>query len=153
MTPAQQAALEAVAGRLLLPSEMGGIDALLPDRNDVQIAAILSVGRVRVVPTRIGIGTILSVMAPAGGDFLNALESMASADSNVKWALKLIEQSNFDIGSPVAQAQLHDFARRVPALATGIAALLAVAEEAAPIHYNAVSDALNAAEGRMTLGG
>ena len=153
MTPAQQAALEALAGRALSAEEQAEIDALLPGRDDVRIAAILSVGRVRVVPTRIGIGTILAVMAPAGGDFLNALESLAPADSNVKWALKLIEQSSLDIGMAVTRAQLQDFAGRVPALAAGIAALLAVAEEADPIHYNAVSDALNAAEGRMTLGG
>ena len=43
MTPAQQTALETVAGRALTPDEITSIDAYLPDRNDVEIAAILSV--------------------------------------------------------------------------------------------------------------
>lgn len=151
MTPAQQAALESDAGRPLTPQETVDIDALLPMRNDVAIAAILSVGRVITRPTPIGIGTVLAVMAPAGGDFLSALESMGAADSNVKWALKMIEQGTFDVGHPVTRAQLVDFAGKAPAMSGAIAALLAVAEAPDPINFNAVSDALNIAEGRMTL--
>ena len=151
MTPAQQAALDSVAGRPLTAQETVDIDALLPMRNDVAIAAILSVGRVITRPTPIGIGTVLAVMAPAGGDFLNALESMGAADSNVKWALKMIEQGTFDVGHPVTRAQLVDFAGKAPAMSGAIAALLAVAEAPDPISFNTVSDALNIAEGRMTL--
>lgn len=104
------------------------------------------------MPTMIGIGTILAVMAPAGGDFLNALETMGASDANVKWALRLIEQSNFDVGHPVTRAQLQEFADAQPALAPAITALLAVAEQPDPINFNTISDALNIAEGRMTLG-
>lgn len=152
MTPAQQSALESVAGRAVTPDKLVAIDALLPARDDMQIAAILSAGRMRTMPTMIGIGTILAVMAPAGGDFLNALETMGASDANVKWALRLIEQSNFDVGHPVTRAQLQEFADAQPALAPAITALLAVAEQPDPINFNTISDALNIAEGRMTLG-
>jgi hypothetical protein len=153
MTPAQQTALETVAGRALAPGEIVAIDALLPDRNDVQIASILSAGRVTTQPTPIGIGTVLAVMAPSGGDFLNALEQLGAADANVKWSLKMIEQASFDVGHPVTRAQLQAFSAAQPSMAGAIAALLAVAEQPDPIHYNTVSDALNVAEGRLTLQG
>lgn len=148
MNNVQQAALEAVAGRPLTAPEYMALDALLPDRNDVAIAAILSLGRQRTQPTPIGIGTVLAVMAPVGGDFLNALETMGAVDSNVKWALKMIEQGTFDVGHPVTRAQLQGFAVTVPTMAAAIEALLAVAESHEPVHYSAVSVALNIAEGR-----
>jgi len=143
MTPTQQAALESVAGRPLTPQESVDIAALLPDRNDAAIAAILSADRVKTVPTPIGIGTVLAVMAPSGGDFLNALEGMGAADSNVKWALKMIEQGTFDVGHPVTRAQLHGFAATVPDMAPGITALLAVAAVPDPVPVDAVSAILN----------
>ena len=148
MTPAQQAALESVAGRPLTPQEYVDIDALLPIRNDVAIAENLSAGRVITRPTPIGIGTVLAVMAPAGGELLNALEAMGAADSNVKWALKMIEQGTFDVGHPVTRAQLQGVAAAVPAMSAAIEALLAEAESPDPIHYTEVSAALNVAEGR-----
>lgn len=159
MTPAQQTALETVAGRPLTPGEIVAIDALLPDRNDVQIAAILSAGRVTIQQTPIGIGTILAVMAPSGGMFLAGLRQMAAIQppteesANIEWSLEMIKQGTFDVGHPVTRAQLQAFAAAQPSMASAIAALLAVAEQPDPINYNAVSDALNIAEGRMTLGG
>jgi len=114
----------------------------LPLTDHGAIADALSVGRTKVVSTPIGIGTILAVMAPYGGDFLNALEAMSAADSNVKWALKLIEQSNFDIGMDVTRAQLAEFAVSAPTLADGIAALLAVAVQPDPVSSQEVSKAL-----------
>lgn len=151
MNQAQQSALEGLISRSLNGDEIAAIDPLLPERNDVAIAAILSTGRVKTQPTPIGIGTVLAVMAPSGGEFLNALESMGASDANVKWALKMIEQSTFDVGHPVTRAQLEAFAGAVPEMAAAVGALLAVAEVADPIHYNTVSDALNIAEGRVTL--
>lgn len=151
MTPAQQLSLEGLISRELTGDEIAEIDPLLPDRNDVAIAAIISAGRVKTQPTPIGIGTVLAVMAPSGGEFLNALESMGATDANVKWALKMIEQSTFDVGHAVTRAQLQAFAGAVPAMSAAIAALLVVAESPDPIQVGAVSDALNIAEGRMTL--
>ena len=150
MTPAQQAALDSVAGQSLTPEQIAAIDALLPDRNDVAIAALLP-PKVSIVSTPIGIGTILAVLAPNGGAFLDALEAAGANDPNVKWALKLIEQSNFDVGMVATRQQMQAFAQVAPSFADGIAALLATAERSEPIHYNSVSDSLNVAEGRNTL--
>ena len=150
MTPAQQNALEWVAGSPLSDDEMAAIDPLLPDRNDVAIAALLP-SSLSIVSTPIGIGTILAVLAPNGGAFLDALETLGQSDPNVKWALKLIEQSNFDVGMEATRQQMQAFAQAAPSFADGIAALLATAERSEPIHYNAVSDALNVAEGRLML--
>ena len=97
------------------------------------IADALSQGRTKVVSSPIGIGTVLAVMAPIGGDFLNALESIGAADSNVKWALKMIEQGTFDVGHPVTRAQLEAFALAAPTMEAGISALLNVAVQDDPI--------------------
>ena len=153
MTPVQQAALESLVARALSADEIAAIEPLLPERNDVAIADILSTGRVKTEPMRIGIGTILATMRPNGGAFLNAMEALAATDANVKWTLKLIEQSNFDIGLAATREELNAFAAAHPELSAQIAALLAVAERPDPVHYNAVSDVLNIAEGRLTLGG
>ena len=150
MTPAQQFALESVAGQTLTDEQIAAIEPYLAVRNDVAIAALLP-PKVAIVSTPIGIGTILATLAPNGGAFLDALEMAGVGDPNVKWALKLIEQSNFDVGMAATRAQMQAFAQAAPSFAEGIAALLQTAERATPIHYNAVSDALNVAEGRMIL--
>jgi len=151
MTPEQQSALEGLAKRTLTAEEVTAIDLLLPTRNDVEIAAVLSAGRVRLRSHMIGIGTILAVMAPSGGAFLDSLEAMGASDPNIKWLLKLIERGAFDVGLPASRTQMQAYAQAVPSLAGGINALLQLGVEADPIHYNAVSDALNVAEGRMVL--
>ena len=150
MTPAQQGALESLAGRELTAEEVAAIEPFLAVRNDVSIASILP-PKVTVQSTPIGIGTTLAVLAPNGGQFLDALEALGQTDPNVKWALKLIEQSNFDVGMDATRAQMQAFAQVAPDFAVGIAALMATAERTEPIHFNAVSDALNIAEGRLTL--
>lgn len=110
------------------------------------IAGALSVGRTRVQPTPIGIGTVLAVMAPMGGQFLNALEQIGQSDANVKWALKMIEQATFDVGNPVTRAQLAAFAQAAPEMEDGIAALLAVAVVPDPVSSQDVTRALEGVE-------
>jgi hypothetical protein len=114
----------------------------LPLDDHGALAEALSVGRTKVVSSPIGIGTILAAMAPNGGDFLNALESMGATDSNVKWALEMIKQATFDVGHPVTRAQLEAFAVAVPSMADGIAALLNVAVQADPVSSQEVSKAM-----------
>lgn len=103
-------------------------------RDTQAIAAALSVGRVRLVERFVGIGTILAVMAPNGGAFLDALEGMATTNSNVKWALKLIEAGGMDVGMGATRAQLAAFAQAVPTMEAGITALLALAEVPDPVN-------------------
>jgi len=83
--------------------------------------------------------------------FLDALETTGQSDPNVKWALKLIEQSNFDVGMEATRSQMKAFAQAVPSFADGINMLLTIAEHSEPIHYNEVSNVLNVAEGRLML--
>ena len=151
MTPEQQSALEAVAGRVLTQGEIDQIEPLLPNRNDVQIAEILSAGRTRLKSHMIGIGTILGALAPSGGAFLDSLETLGATDANIKWLLKLIERGAFDLGLEASRTQMQAYAQAVPALAPAINALMQLGVESDPIHYTAVSDALNVAEGRTVL--
>lgn len=153
MTPSQQTALESVVGRALTQTEIDQIDPLLDynNRQDVQIAEILSAGRTRLKSTPIGIGTLLAVMAPNGGAFLDSLEAMGANDSNIKWLVELIRAGKFDIGLESSRAQMQAYAQAVPALADAVNALLQLGTEPDPIHYNKFSDALNIAEGRMVL--
>lgn len=151
MTPEQQAALEALAGRALSASDVAQINPLLPDRHDVEIAAVLSVGRVKVQSKEIGIGTILMALAPYGGQFLDGLTELGQTDRNVYWSMELLKAGTFDIGLSGTRAQLNALVQENPALADGLSALLATAETLDPIDSRLVSDALNAAEGRMTL--
>lgn len=114
----------------------------LPLDDHGALAEALSVGRTKVGSSPIGIGTVLAVMAPVGGDFLNALETIGTSDSNVKWALEMIKQGTFDVGHPVTRAQLQAFAVAAPTMATGIAALLNVAIQDDTVSSQDVSKAL-----------
>jgi len=143
MTPAQQSALESVVGRALTQDEIAQLDPLLAIRNDVAIAQVLSVGRTRLKSTPIGIGTILAVMAPNGGAFLDSLEAIGASDPNIKWLIKLIEQGTFDVGMPASRQQMTVYAQAVPSIADGINALLQLGVEDDSIQINVVSDALN----------
>ena len=144
MTPAQQSALEELAGRPLTAGEF----ALAAIRNDAGLAESLS-GRVVVVSRAIGRGTILSVMAPLGGMFLAALRQIGATQpptvdtANVAEVVGLIDRADFDIGEPVARTQLQVFAEANPDFSAGISALLALAEEKAVIAPDVVSAILN----------
>ena len=148
MTPAQQTALEAVAGRALTEDEIDAIDPLLPDRKDVQIAAILSVGRVTTAYTEIGNGLILATIGLASG---NTLLDYLATDATFRHVRPLLEQGRLDVSSALVRGALDQFAAGGVITQTEADVLKALAETPNPIHYNAVSDALNIAEGRMTL--
>ena len=114
----------------------------LPLEDHAAIAEALSAGRTKIISAPIGIGTVLAVMAPVGGDFLNALETMGAADSNVKWALEMIKQGTFDVGHPVTRAQLEAFMVDMPDMADSVQALLNVAVVADVVSSQEVSKAL-----------
>ncbi|HSD36094.1 MAG TPA: hypothetical protein VLC92_01215 [Rhodocyclaceae bacterium] len=151
MTSEQQAALAAVAGKALSAEQVAIVEPMLAARDDVAIAAALSVGRTRLVPCKIGVGSILAALNPGGGAFLEAVEAMGATDLNVKWAMYLIKSGELDVGMAVTREMLTAFAAEHPGLAASVAALMALAEVPEVVGYNLVSDALNIAEGRMTL--
>jgi len=154
MTPAQQSALEALAGRALTAEELAQIDPLLVARNDVAIAAALSVGRVGFQKTEIGIGTIIAVLGAhgsSGGEFLDALVVVGEENRDAHWAMVLLKSGTFDLASPASQLQIAALAQAMPEHAAGLVALAATASRPDPLPLARVSEALNIAEGRMTL--
>jgi len=163
MTPEQQGAIESVAGRILTAGELVAIDSLLADRNDVQMASIISAGRIRVVSHLIGERGILDVLGPVAGDaFLAALEAITA--DNLPAALQpyfgalrrgvaWLKTDGLDVGSETTRSLLDSLAAAGVVAQESVASIKALAERADPIHYNLLSDALNIAEGRMTLGG
>lgn len=75
------------------------------------MAALLSVGRTKVIDYSIGYGTVLEALgADNGAKFLDQLTALAETSSPVKWALKLLDRGELNIGSPATQAQLDALA-------------------------------------------
>lgn len=151
MTPAQQTAIESVVGRALTSDEITAILPLLENRNDVAIASLLSVERTRLKSHLIGVGTVLEVMGDTGALFLDALVQAGQQNRTLHWAMVLINNSNLDIGKQATQDQMTGLAQAMPPFAAGLAALKSLGREPDAIDYNKISDALNIAEGRMTL--
>lgn len=145
MTPAQQAALEGIAGRPLTAQEIEQINPRLDPsgRDDVAIASMLSAGRTRSVPTEIGIGTVLAVVGEGGGAFLDRLVQIGQADRNVHWAFKLIERGAYRIDLPASRAGMLALAAAAPDTAGAISALLELGIEPDPINPQTVTAALN----------
>lgn len=151
MTPEQKAALEALVNRPLEPAEETEIDALLPDRMDMRIAAVLSVGRTRLVETHVDEGGVLATIGKLAG---NALLDAIDNDPEFRHAKKQLTNRGLDVAQPMVRADLDALAASeliVEFTQTHAAAIKALAKRDDPVHFNAVSDALNVAEGRMTL--
>lgn len=158
MTPAQQSALESVAGRPLTPVEIVAIDPYLADRNDVQIAAILSAGQPDV-QVSILVEDVFVVLF-ASGDYmtLKAAQLQGNSDAAMAFAVladaKNIGPGKVDVFSPITAGLLDKLQTASLLTQAGRDALSQRAtQKAQPIHYNTISDALNIAEGRLTLGG
>ena len=153
MTPAQKTALETVAGRALTDAEVTALDPLLDpnNRNDVEIARIISNGRVKYEPTQIGPGTIIAVMGDAGGQFLDDVTALGQSDRNVYWGMDAVRRGAFDLSVPLARGMLAALQTKLPAHAQNLSKLLAAFAQPDNVPVNSVSDALNKAEGRMTL--
>ena len=139
MTPDQQATLESIAGRALTEAEI----ALAEDRVDNRLAESLSVGRVRIAPKEIGIGTMLAALAPNGGAFMDGLIALGETDRNVYWAVDLIKQGKLDVGMAATREQVLALAAEHPELASAATSLLALAEVPDVIPAARVSEVLN----------
>ncbi|WP_305821389.1 hypothetical protein [Massilia brevitalea] len=144
-------ALAVVAGRALTPAELVVLEPLVCARNDVEIAAILSVGRTAYGATQIGEGTVVAVMDPRGGLFLDAVVELGQVDRDVHWGMAPVRRGVLDLSVPAARASLIALRSKLPNYAAEIDKLLQVGVVPDPIDFNVVSDALNNAEGRMTL--
>lgn len=137
-----------------LIAERAGADpafaALVERRNagevtlDIDIAAALSVGRQKLVPTEIGSGTVLATLAPHGGEFLDSLVQIGAVNRDVYWTMDLIKQGRLRIDLPAVRTGLSGLAQAVPTLAPAVAALLTLGYAPDPISYAEVSRALSA---------
>jgi hypothetical protein len=95
----QQTELQALAGRSLTATDIGYANA----RDDADLAASLSVGLTQTVSTKIGIGGVLNALGAANGAaFLDAMNSLASTVSAIKYGIQLLDASQFDMGDPTS---------------------------------------------------
>lgn len=156
MTPAQQSALESVAGRALTPTDIAAIDALLPARQDVQIAAVLTAGQ----PPRtvsVAVEDVFDALF-ASGDYVTLKTAQLAGNPLAVMAFgmladaKSIGPGKVNLASPVTVGMLDQLQAADLLSQAGRDAIAARSIVAADqIHYNRVSDALNVAEGRMVL--
>ncbi len=156
MTPAQQSALESVAGRALTADDIAAIDPLLPNRNDVEIAAVLTEGQPRRRKS-ITVETVFNVLY-ASGDYVTLKQAHMAGNPLAALAFgflsdaKLLGPGRVDLYAPATVAQFDALQAAALLSQAGRDALDAAGwVDGEPINYNAVSDALNVAEGRMVL--
>lgn len=153
MTPEQRLALEALVGRALTPAEVAQITVLIApgNRQDGAIAALLSIGRTRVVSHFASERGILERYpgGPVQADaLLAALEAFAATTHPmariVSRALKFLAQpEGLDIGSPATQALLDQLQAGNVLTLEQRNGLRAMATQPDPITLAAVSAALN----------
>lgn len=107
---------------------------LLASRDTALIAAQLSVGRRRSVPTEIGNGAILETIGLATG---NALLDLINSSPDFRHVKPLLEQGRLRVDSPLVRATLNSL---VPAVLTRAQAdaLLALADAPDPVSEYAV---------------
>lgn len=175
MTPEQQQALEALAGRALTSDEITALQPYLDARNDVAIAQTLSVGRVKLIEHEVTYRGVRSAAGIVGGSrFKTFMQSASTAEPAwLRPALTAIgvpstdhdayaetlasahdwlsQEAGIDVGSKESRNMLDLIAANEPALADAVASIKKLAEISDPVQYPSVSDALNKAEGRMTL--
>lgn len=83
----------------------------LARRDCGELAALLSVGRTKVIDYSIGYGTVLEALgADNGAKFLDQLTALAETSSPVKWALKLLDRGELNIGAAETRGQLDALA-------------------------------------------
>lgn len=156
MTPAHLATLESVAGRPLAPDEIAAIATYLPARNDVAIAAILSDGQSPVMRS-IRVEDVFAIVFETG-DYIGLKTAQLEGHPLAVMAFAVLEDAK-KLGSGMVDLQsattdglfnkLEAAGLLSGASRAGFSGVASVKPPA--ISFNAVSDALNVAEGRMTL--
>lgn len=81
---------------------------LLASQDADAIAAVVNVGRTRIVPRLGGIGAVMETLGAVDGPLvLDALDSLKGTVPAVKWGWVLLERGELDFGSTVTR-QLID---------------------------------------------
>ena len=108
------------------------------NRDDGAIATALSAGRTKVDTRMCSIGTVLNALGPtSGAALLDSLQSMATTNSAVKWALVMVEAGTLDLGLDSTRSMITAL---VPEPAKSILLNLAVVPD--PVSVDDVSKAL-----------
>lgn len=85
--------------------------AALAARDCGELARILSVGRTKLIERNVGYGTVMEALgADNGAAFLDGLTAVAATSSPVKWALKLLDRGELNIGAAATRGQLDALA-------------------------------------------
>lgn len=153
MTPQQQAALEALAGRSLTPEEVAEIDSAIVLGAYSIVANIVSINRTKVGSHFASERGILERYpgGPLAADaVLGKLEAFAATQHPmariVGRALKFLAQSEgLDIGSPATQGLLAQLAAGGVITEEERLGLRQMTLQPDPIHWHAVRDALHGA--------
>lgn len=162
MTPEQRAALDALAAPAVLSADqLARIEQLLdPEaRNDVAIAQVLSEGRLLVGDVRrMEIGFVGGYpLGPAAGDaVLGNLEAHAeTAAPTARMVARALRAMRTEPGLNLGDPALHAILSALvpdPLTEQEAAAIRSMSLVPAPVRYQDVSAALNAAEGRIHMG-
>lgn len=162
MTPAQQAALEALAGRVLTGDEIAQITPLVAAGATQAIADALGNGPVEVRPRNTSARGLAQMMpgGPIAAEIvLMKLEGardamLASPDqqqqvlgSLLRRQLRFLDgDDGLDFGSPALRGMLDQFAALGILSADEVAGLKSIAERSSPITHAQVGAALQGAE-------
>lgn len=145
---------EVLAALAALRESDPSVEAMIAERRDAELAALLSAARPgRPVETFGGYGYVMERLgAETGASVLDALEALSARSSPVKWAFRLLERGSLDFGSAAVRAQLDALVAAGIMPAGAARALKAGAEVADPIDAGVVSDALNAEQSKLEGG-
>lgn len=115
------------------------LQAFAAARNDAAIAAALSANRTRLVPTEIGVGTILEILGLSVG---NSLIDAINSTTQFRHIKPLLEQGRLRLDASLVQNTLQSL---VPTLLTQeqASALANYARKPDPVPVSRVSAALN----------
>lgn len=157
MTPEQQNALESVAGRSLTLDDTATIEPLLLNRNDVQIAAILSAGQPDIRRS-IRVEELFQVLYEIG-DYATIKSAEIAGNPLVVFVFAVLKDAktlgpglvNLDDPQTISLCDQLQAANLLSQDGRDALESLSMVRPQ-PIHYNKVSDALNIAEGRLILG-
>lgn len=161
MTPAQQAALEALAGRVLTPDEIAQITPLVASGATQAIADLLGHSPAEIYPRNTSARGLAQMMpgGPIAAEVVllkleGARDAMlASGDqqqqvlgSLLRRQLRFLDgDEGLDFGSPALRGMLDQFAQLGILTNEEVAGLKAIAERALPITHTQVGHALQGA--------
>lgn len=163
MSPAEQSALEGLFGQPFTPSQVSALSACFGHemRDDLQITALMSGWRTRVVSTMVGEGKVsIAIGSPDGSVAMRAMRLMAEAPlpegatapqiaekAVIEEAWRHLQAGTLDIGHPDVRARLDALVGVLPITQAQADAVKALAVQDHPFALREVSWALNAAMG------